>query len=82
MKIIIKKILSGYSCFTMLCLFLLYNEVNQLYFVLCLVTQLCLTLSKPMDCNPPGSSVHGDSPGKNTGVGAMPASRGSSLARD
>ena len=21
-----------------------------------------------MDCNPPGSSVHGDSPGKNTGV--------------
>ena len=23
----------------------------------------------PMDCNPPGSSVHGDSPGKNTGVG-------------
>ena len=23
----------------------------------------------PMDCNPPGSSVHGDSPCKNTGVG-------------
>ena len=22
-----------------------------------------------MDCNPPGSSVHGDSPGKNTGAG-------------
>ena len=22
-----------------------------------------------MDCNPPGFSVHGDSPGKNTGVG-------------
>ena len=22
-----------------------------------------------MDCNPPGSSVHGDSPGKSTGVG-------------
>ena len=22
----------------------------------------------PMDCSPPGSSVHGDSPGKNTGV--------------
>ena len=22
-----------------------------------------------MDCCPPGSSVHGDSPGKNTGVG-------------
>ena len=23
----------------------------------------------PMDCSPPGSSVHGDSPGKNAGVG-------------
>ena len=23
----------------------------------------------PTDCSPPGSSVHGDSPGKNTGVG-------------
>ena len=35
----------------------------------CLVTQSCLTLCDPMDCSPPGSSVHGDSPGKNTGVG-------------
>ena len=33
------------------------------------VTQSCLTLCNPMDCSPPGSSVHGDSPGKNTGVG-------------
>ena len=23
----------------------------------------------PMDCSPPGSPVHGDSPGKNIGVG-------------
>ena len=30
---------------------------------------LCLTLCDPMDCSLPGSSVHGDSPGKNTGVG-------------
>ena len=35
----------------------------------CLVTQLCPTLCNPMDCGPPGSSVHGDSPGKNTRVG-------------
>ena len=27
------------------------------------------TLCNPMDCSPPGSSVHGDSPGKNTRVG-------------
>ena len=37
--------------------------------VLCLVAQSCLTLCNPMDCNLPGSSVHGDSPGKNTGLG-------------
>ena len=37
--------------------------------VLCLVTQLCPTLFNPMNCSPPGSSVHGDSPGKNTEVG-------------
>ena len=33
---------------------------------------LCLvypTLCNPMECGPQGSSVHGDSPGKNTGVG-------------
>ena len=29
---------------------------------------LCPTLCDDMDCSPPGSSVHGDSPGKNTGV--------------
>ena len=29
----------------------------------------CLTLCNPMDCSPSGSSVHGDSLGKNTGVG-------------
>ena len=37
--------------------------------VLCLVTQSCPTRCDPMDCSLPGSSVHGDSPGKNTGVG-------------
>ena len=36
--------------------------------VLCLVTQCCHTLWNPMDCRLPGSSVHGYSPGKNTGV--------------
>ena len=34
-----------------------------------LVTQSCLTLHNPKDCSLPGSSVHWDSPGKNTGVG-------------
>ena len=34
------------------------------------VTQSCPTLSNPMDCSLPGSSIHGtDFPGKSTGVG-------------
>ena len=37
--------------------------------MLYLVTQSCPTLCDPVDCSLPGSSVHGDSPGKNTGVG-------------
>ena len=31
--------------------------------------QLCPTLCNLVDCSPPGSSVHGNFPGKNTGVG-------------
>ena len=38
-------------------------------YVLCLVAPSCLTLCNPMDCSLPGSSVRGDSPGKNTAVG-------------
>ena len=34
--------------------------------LVCLVARSCLTLCHPIDRNPPGSSVHGDSPGKNT----------------
>ena len=37
--------------------------------VLYLISQSYPSLCDPMDCSPPGSSVHGDSPGKNTGVG-------------
>ena len=37
--------------------------------VVCLVAQSGLTLCDPMDYSLPGSSVHGDSLGKNTGVG-------------
>ena len=35
----------------------------------CLITQSYPSLCNPVDCTLPGSSVHGDSPGKNTGVG-------------
>ena len=57
------------------------NSACCLRWAMCLVAQLCLTFCDPVDCNRPGSSVHGDSPGKNTGVGC-PSSRGSSQPRD
>ena len=34
----------------------------------CMFIQSCLTLCDSMDCCPSGSSGHGDSAGKNTGV--------------
>ena len=45
------------------------GEVLTTGAVLCLVAQSCLTLFDPMDYSLPGSTVHGDSPGKNNGVG-------------
>ena len=37
--------------------------------MLCLVTQSCPTFCDHTDCSPPGPSIHGDFPGKNTRVG-------------
>ena len=49
----------------------------MLYLLFCVCAranslQSCLPLCNPMDWSPPGSSVHGDSLGKNTGVGCPP----------
>ena len=45
----------------LICLNLIFRIMQNLYMivVVVLVSQLCLTLCDPMDCNPPGSSVHG-----------------------
>ena len=47
-----------------------------------LVTQLCLTLCNPMDCGPPGSSVHEISQARILKWVAISYSRGSSRPRD
>ena len=44
--------------------------------------QLCVTLCNPMDCSPPGSSVHGILQARILEWVAMPFSRGSSWPRD
>ena len=47
-----------------------------------LVTPSCPTLCDPMDCSPPGSSVHGISQARVLEWVAISFSRGSSLPRD
>ena len=42
---------------------------KQFSAVLCLAAQPCPAFCGPIDCSLPGSSVPGDSPGKNTGTG-------------
>ena len=48
----------------------------------CLVAKLCWTLCDPMDCSPPGSSVHGILQAKILEWVAMSLSRGSSWPKD
>ena len=52
------------------------------YFVHAKSLQLCLTLCDPMDCSPPGSSVHGILQARILECVATPFSRGSSQPRD
>ena len=50
--------------------------------VLCLIPQLCLTLCKPMDCSPSGSSICGILQARILEWVAMPSSRGFSQPWD
>ena len=59
--------LSNHLCsveesYALICLFLTWKFC-------CVLSHSVVQLCNPMDCSLPGSSVHGDSPGKNTGVG-------------
>ena len=47
-----------------------------------LVAQTCLTLCNPLDCSPPGSSVHGILQARILEWVAIPFFRGSSQPRD
>ena len=54
------------TCKVRICLHWVFKFISWSA-VLCLVSQSCPALCNFMDCSPPGSSVHGDSLGKNTG---------------
>ena len=47
----------------------LAKQLSRFRIMLFFVAQSCPTLCDPTGCSLPGSSVHGDSPGKSTGVG-------------
>ena len=47
-----------------------------------LVTQLCPTIFDPIDCSPPGSSVHGILQARILQWVAIPFSRGSFQSKD
>ena len=53
--------------YIIICIIIIYMFIHMSH--VCLVNRSRPTTCDPMDCNPPGSSVHGDSPGQNTGVG-------------
>ena len=58
--------------------FLVCTFVVSLWCVCVLVPQSCLTLCDPMDCSPPGSSVHGVSQARILEWVPISFSRGSS----
>ena len=47
-----------------------------------LVVQSCPTFCNPVDSSPPSSFVHGDSPGKNTGLGCHFLLQSSAIGAD
>ena len=47
----------------------MHKHISLMQIQLLLFSRSCPTLCDPMDCSPPGSSVHGIFPGKNIGVG-------------
>ena len=74
LKLTLKKqmLTHGDVCINLSCLVWLDRPKPSM----CLVAQLCWTHYDPMDSSPPGSSVRGDSLGKNTGVGSLSLLKG------
>ena len=60
----------------------LVKDTTVMWGLKVLVTQLCLTLCNPLDCSPPGSSVHGILQARILEQAAIPFPRGSSRTRE
>ena len=57
-------------------------HIFRVFTLIVLVTQSCLSLCDPVECSPPGSSVHGILQARILEWGAMSSSRGSSWPGD
>ena len=84
MSAVEQRVIYFYIVHNMLCILTDYEKatVNLICKMKVLVAQLFLTLFDPMDCSPPGSSVHGISQARILEWVAIPFSRGSSQPRD
>ena len=58
-----------FLCVRVVVFLLCWKSPDMKYTVLCAQSLSCVWLCDSRDCNPPGSSVHGDSPGKSTRQG-------------
>ena len=61
------------------------RDLGDIFLLFTQILRVCLlyvTVCDAMYCSPPGSSVHADSPGKNTEVCYMPSTRESAQPRD
>ena len=75
--------LAFYDLFSNDQFYLYYTDFDVILSCLCAKSlQLCLTLYNPMDCSPPGSSVHRTLQARILEWVAMPSSRGPSWPRE
>ena len=71
-----------YSYPGMICKILDWPQSSCQFFHVLRCAQVCLTLCDPVNCSPPGSSVHGSLQARVLEWAATPSSRGSSPPRD
>ena len=65
------------------CIWDIFQKFSKVFYpCCCLVPKLCLTLCDPVNCSPPGSSVHRISQARILEWAAISFSRGSSLLKD
>ena len=75
------NLVSAWSCHSPAWVWALVLQKSSKIVVACVCVQLCLTLWDPMECSPPGSSVHGISQARILEWVAVSFSRGSSWMR-